>query len=57
MIAMLLHHTLGGDRCNNRFEGNKREYTTIVKKIKVRNKDDDELDICCERKVQFVSSE
>ena len=34
MIAVLLHHTLGGDS-PSRQEGSKREYLNIVKKIKV----------------------
>uniref|UniRef100_H2YRP6 Mediator complex subunit Med12 domain-containing protein n=1 Tax=Ciona savignyi TaxID=51511 RepID=H2YRP6_CIOSA len=33
MIAVLLHHTLGGDAIN-RGEGSKREYINIVKKMK-----------------------
>ncbi|XP_078488259.1 mediator of RNA polymerase II transcription subunit 12-like protein isoform X1 [Ciona intestinalis] len=33
MIAVLLHHTLGGD-CANKGEGSKREYINIVKKMK-----------------------
>jgi len=34
MIAVLLHHALGGDN-TNRAEGSKRDYLNLVKKIKV----------------------
>ena len=37
MIAVLLHHTLGGD-VPSRAEGSKREYLNIVKKIKVSSR-------------------
>ena len=34
MIAVLLHHALGGD-ASSRAEGSKRDYVNLVKKIKV----------------------